>query len=180
MKFIWMLFFFVCMCRILFSLHPNTLYKIKSNWYYSWEGDRQGWELNAFTFSCFHFISFLFFKSTEQVKRQEESIMQIMSLCIMFHDWNMQMSFCIIYECQCLSKSVTHNLQSELTGHGEGKLFQLHCQESSIYFPTSNSSNIECYLKEIKVPNVYENDYFSFHSFQPNSLPKSLQEITGF
>lgn len=38
--------------------------------------------------------------------------MQIVSLCIMFHDWNMQMS-CIIYECQCLSKSVSHNLQSE-------------------------------------------------------------------
>lgn len=55
----------------------------------------------------------------QQVKRQEESIMQIMSLCIMSHDWNMQMN-CIIYECQCLSKSVSHNLQSEPERHEEG------------------------------------------------------------
>lgn len=67
----------------------------------------------ALTFSCLPFYFILFFKSTQQVKRQGESIMQIMSLCIMSHDWNMQMS-CIIYECQCLSKSVSHNLQSEL------------------------------------------------------------------
>lgn len=54
--------------------------------------------------------------------------MQIMSLCIMSHDWNMQMS-CIIYEWQCLSKSVSHNLQSELETEWT-QLVQVHCQEN--------------------------------------------------
>lgn len=69
----------------------------------------------------------------QQVKRQEESIMQIMSLCIMSHDWNMQMS-CIIYECQCLSKSVSHNLQSESERHGEGSSSNTIAKEALYIF----------------------------------------------
>lgn len=127
----------VCLyvCRILLSVLISPPVEKESNWYCSWEGDRQSWKLDAFTFSCFHFISFCFFKSMQQLKRQEESIMQIMSLCIMSHDWNMQMG-CIIYECQCLSKSVSHNLQSESERHGEGSSSNPTAKES-LYFPAS-------------------------------------------
>ena len=108
----------VCVCVYIFVAtplppFPEPLSKIKAVCSCGWGGVRRGWELVLSPFHACPSISFCFFKSTQQVKRQGESIMQIMSLCIMSHDWNMQMS-CIIYECQCLSKSVSHNLQSEL------------------------------------------------------------------
>lgn len=61
--------------------------------------------------------------------------MQIMSLCIMSHDWNMQMS-CIIYEYQCLSKSVSHNLQSEPERPGEDSSSNSIARKS-VYFSTN-------------------------------------------
>ena len=81
--------------------------------------------------------------------------MQIMSLCIMSHDWKMQMS-CIIYECQCLSRSVAHNLPSEPERHGEGSSSNSIARKALYIFLQVFPSNIKCYLKEIKVPNVYE------------------------
>lgn len=117
----------------------------------SWEGHRQGWKLDAFHLSMLSFYFILFFKSREQVKRQEESIMQIMLLCIMSHDWNMQISS-IIYECQCLSKSVSHNLQSESGRHGKAALPTPLPEK--LHFPQVLPSNIvKCYLGEIKILN---------------------------
>lgn len=87
----------------------------------------------------------------------------------------MQMS-CIIYECQCLSKSVSHNLQSESERHGEGSSSKPNAKEALCIFLQVLPGNIvKCYLKEIKVPNIHERQRFSSHSLHPNSLPKNLQ-----
>lgn len=72
--------------------------------------------------------------------------MQIMSLCIMSHDWNMQMS-CIIYECQCLSKSVSHNLQSKSERHEEGSSSNTIAKEALYVFLQVLPGNIiKCYF----------------------------------
>lgn len=57
-------FFCLHVCRFLLSV-PFTPIPCR-NWKQSigsWEEDRQVWKLEAFTFSCFHFISFCFLKA---------------------------------------------------------------------------------------------------------------------
>lgn len=96
--------------------------------------------------------------------------MQIMSLCIMSHDWNMQMS-CIIYECQCLSKSVSHNLQSEL----ETEWTQLRPSPlpgKAAFSSKCHSCFHSCFQQELCQRSQV------FKKGKELSLPKSLQDTS--